>query len=321
MYIGHSLLAFTLAGLAAWGNGARDRTVLLAGAAAAGFALIPDVDSAYTIWAVLRAGPSNVFPTTEYVWTAEGWFVHRSLTHSLLIGVVTAVLSLVAALGIRRPRQRHRAGTIAIVAGLGGGLVVIGFLTDGVLGVATMGLYLGAAIVVTLLAVRAGVPARLIGWAAAIGILTHPFGDVFMGRPPAFFYPILTRPSVEKVAVATDPTVNLVGLFIIEIFLAWSVLWLVTRVTEEPLRDHIAWRATIGIVFATAVMFIRPPTLAVAYHFTLGTLATGAVLGVAPTLVDRTPSSNGFLTPVTTGLATVTLAVAGYLLAYLVYAA
>lgn len=320
MYVGHSLLAFTLAGLVAWGYGAQKRTVLLVGAAAAGFAIVPDVDSAYTLWAVLRAGPSNVFPTTEFVWTTEGWFVHRSLTHSLLVGAVTAVLSLIAATGIRRPRNRGRVLATGLGVGIAASLVAVGFLSDGVLGMATMGLYLGAALLVTALAVRVDLPARVIGGTAALGLLTHPFGDVFMGRPPAFLYPVLTGPSVEKVAVASDPTVNLIGLFAIEILLGWSVLWLIVRVTDDTLRDHIAWRASVGIGFAAAVLFIRPPTLAVAYHFTLGTLATGAVLGVAPTLMERAPNRTGALTPIATGLATVTLAVGGYLLAYLVYA-
>lgn len=329
MYVGHSLLAFTLGALMTRAIGADRSRALLVGGAAAGFALVPDVDSAYTIFAVIKAGPTNVFPTTKYVWTAEAWIVHRSLTHSLLIG--TAATVAVWLYGAVRTRRRWTAtrptrGTPAavVLVGILGILIGIGFATDGSLGIATTALYLVVALVIAELAIRRGATPIQTGSAAAVGLLTHPFGDVFMGRPPAFLYPLWTAPPIEKVTVATDPTVNLVALFGIELFLAWSALWVATQLTGRSLTVHLETRAALALVFAGAAFVIRPPTLDVAYHFALGTLATGVVLGVAPDIVGssiETRSNAGwesYLTGVTTGLAAVSLAVVSYLVVYLV---
>lgn len=319
MYVGHALLAFTLGALAADGLGIRRPRALLVGAFAGGFAVVPDVDTAYTVFVVLEAGPTQVFPTPEYVWTTESWLVHRALTHSLLVGTATACMIGLAGTGFSSPGRNWSRGLPSLLAGgVAAALLGLGFATDAWPGAAMMALYLGGALGLAAIAVRRDLPPRLIAGAAAIGLLSHPFGDVFMGRPPVFLYPLRTAPPVEALAIAADPTVNLVGLFLLELALAWSALVMVARLDGRPLLRQVEPRAFLALGFAATALVLRPPTLDVAYHFAIGVLSTGLVLGFGPGLVrgtgaDRSTTFAGFVT----ALAAVTLAVLAYLAAYL----
>ena len=327
--MGHSLLAFALGALLARRAGVRPSLVLPIGLLAGGFALLPDVDAAYTVYAVLQTGPENLFPTPRYVWTADAWRVHRALTHSLVVGVVASlgVGALGFALGRRRDSPRGWtkspavvAGGVAGLAGLGA-ILAAGVTTDGAAGLATAGLYVVGALLLAAVAVERGVPARWLGGAAAVGLLTHPFGDLFMGRPPAFLFPRSSTPPIGKLAVAADPTVNLVALFGLELALAWAAVWTLATERGWRVRDAVAPEAVLATGFAGATLVIQPPTLAIAYHFAAGTIATGLVLGVVPGVVRgrRTtdPRRIDHGVAAVTALSAVTLAVAAYLLAYL----
>ena len=324
--MGHSLMAFVLGALLARRAGVRPAHVLPVGLLAGGFALLPDVDTAYTVYAVLEAGPENLFPTPQYVWTAEAWRVHRALTHSLLIGAIASVGAGSLGLALARSRDANRTDAVALLAGGSGvaafgAILAVGSTTDGAAGLTTAGLYVVGAVALTGLAVRRGIHARWLGIAAAVGLLTHPFGDLFMGRPPAFLYPLTATPPVGKIAVAPDPTVNLLALFGLELALAWAATWTVASHRDWSIAGAVEPQAVLAGGFAAAALVIQPPTLQVAYHFALGTLATGVVLGVVPGVVrgraSATPSRLGHRTGAVTGLAAVSLAAFAYLLAYL----
>lgn len=323
MYVGHSLLAFALGALLARRAGVGRSPALTIGALAGGFALLPDVDTAHTVLAVLAAGPDQVFPTPRHVWTAEAWRVHRSLTHSLPIGAVASVgaWALGSALDGRGDLRRS---LVPVVAGAAAfwGILAVGLRTDGQAGLATAGLYVVGAMGFALVAHTRGVAPRWLGVAAAVGLLSHPFGDLFMGRPPAFLYPLVRTPLIPKVAVAADPTVNLVALFLLEVALAWAALWTLASARGWRLRAAVDPRAVLALGFAGAALFIRPPTLQVAYHFAVGALSTGVVLGVLPGVLRGRvlPDGRGSdrRAGVVTGLAAVTLALLSYLVAYLV---
>lgn len=347
MYVGHALLGFVLGALVADRAGVRRSRVLAVGLLAAGFAVLPDVDAAHTAYAVIEAGPRTLFPTPEHVWTAEAWRVHRALTHSLLVGAVASVGVGLLGAGLARsgpPGNRprgpgpldHRGGrrtgarvaavaALAVAAAAFGAVLAVGVATDGLAGAATAGLYVAGAVGLAWWAVRRGISARWVGASAAIGLLTHPFGDLFMGRPPAFLYPMSSTPPVPKLAVAADPTVNLVALFGVELALGWAAVWTVARHRGWRLRDAVEPRAVLALGFGGAALVIRPPTLQVAYHFAAGTIAAGFVLGVVPGVVRgrRSPGSRrgSYRAGLVTGLAAVTLAATAYLLAYLALAA
>ncbi|WP_435364057.1 metal-dependent hydrolase [Haloarchaeobius sp. DYHT-AS-18] len=316
MYIGHGLLAFALGGaLGMRLDTSRSRALALAFVAGA-FGMVPDVDLAYTVYVVLKAGPQNVFPTTEFVWAEAGsWAVHRKLTHSLVVGVlgVGVVASLAAAL-----RDDWHPGVA--FGGLGAtlaALFAIVLSSHELIGLMTLSLYVLAAAGLTFAAVRRGLPTRLVAAAAAIGLLSHPFGDVFMGSPPAFLYPLAAVGPTEKLALSPDPTVNLVTLFALEVGLAWAAIWTAMQLTERRLRSYVTARAVLGASFAMAALVIQPPTLDIAYHFALGTIGLGVAVGAMPSLVvARGYDRETVLQGLGTSLATVTFAITGYLLAY-----
>lgn len=322
MYVGHSLLAFALGASFARRAGVRRSLVLPVGMLAAGFALVPDVDAAYTAFVVVQAPPEQLFPTPEYVWTDEAWRVHRALTHSLIVGAVASVG--VGFLELARVRRwdlfGYVVGTIAI--GSFAGILAAGYSSDGATGLLTAGLYVAGALALVTWARRWSVPPRWLGGAAAIGLLTHPFGDLFMGRPPAFLYPVVSTSPIARISVAPDPTVNLIVLFGLELALAWAVVWTVSVERDWQIREATGAPGLLGVGFAAAAFVITPPTLQVAYHFALGTLATGFILGVVPGVARVRGSADrrsiDYRTGIVTGLAAVSLAAVAYLLAFLV---
>jgi membrane-bound metal-dependent hydrolase YbcI (DUF457 family) len=226
---------------------------VLAGA----FAVVPDLDSAYTVYVHLGSGRGAVFPTTEHVWTAEGWLVHRELTHSLVVGSVTTGAVVLVAGALHRFRTTGLtgrvvglgAGSAALVAALGG----LGYASDAGLGLLVIGAYLGAALGLGYIGVSRGITPPWIGAAAAIGLLTHPFGDVFMGRPPAFLYPLWTDPPIGTIALAAEPTLNLLALFALELGLAWLAVLVALQLGTETITPPVESRAVLGIGFGLGV--------------------------------------------------------------------
>lgn len=332
MYVGHFLLAFALAGGAAHAAGWQRSRALGTALAAGGFGMIPDVDLAYTLYVVVREGPTNVFPTTQYVWT-ESWVVHRLLTHSLVVGALGVALAVgvATAFARRTPLQAAVEPRAVGVRGLGAGIAVLALAVigagvigprtaDASLAGVTLALYASAVVAVAALAARRrGLNASTVGGAAAAGLLSHPFGDVFMGTPPAFLYP-LSGQTGDAIMLAPDPTVNLLALFGIEVALAWVALAVVASTHHERLLDLVQARAWFGVAYAVAVLVVPPPTLDLAYQFAVGIIATGAVLGTTPVLAEGIPRARPAthrLRLAATALAATTLGLAAYLLAYL----
>lgn len=319
MYLGHALLAFTLVAFVAHGVGLKRTRAIGIGVLAGAFAFVPDIDTVYTAYVVIQAGPEQLFPTPKYVWTDESWVVHRALTHSLLVGATATGAVWLSAASARRLKYATwtRLGFGIASSGILGGLIWLGFSLDGWPGVATITLYLVFAGVLTGVALRYPFDPNHIAGAAAVGLLTHPFGDVFMGRPPIFIYPVGREPIFETVTLAPDATINLVGLVLLEVFLAWCAVWVLSRIQGWPIRTRIDPLALVGLGFALAVPVIRPPTLEVAYHFMFATIATGVVVGVGARFTRRgsQQSLGDFLI---TALAAVTLATLAYLGVYLV---
>ncbi|WP_435332978.1 metal-dependent hydrolase [Haloarchaeobius sp. TZWWS8] len=318
MYIGHGLLGFALGGLLSRRLTATRSRALSLAFLAGGFGMVPDVDLAYTLYVVVQVGPQNLFPTTEHVWAQAGsWAVHRALTHSLVVGLLGAgfvcLLGAVRA-GTDRTRQALSGIGLLVVVGL---LYAIVLSSHERLGAVTITLYLLACSGLTVAGLRRAVPSRLIALAAAVGLLSHPFGDFFMGSPPTLLYPLSSVGPESKLALASDPTVNLVLLFSLEVVLAWAAIWTYLSLRGRRLGEFVTSRAVLGTGFAVAALYIQPPTLDLAYHFALGAIGTGLVIGAVPSLatsdgIDRETALRGL----GTSLATVTFALGGYLVGY-----
>jgi len=317
VFVGHGLLAFALlASLARWRGAARDRA-LAVGLLAAGFATIPDVDVVHPLVSLL-VDPVRLGATTDAFW-ALSTELHRTVTHSLVVGAVVAagLTAVVASRGrtaTERGRWLGRAGTARPLA-VGGlltlatlvGLVwtVDGPAAGGVL--AAMGL---AGLALGSLAVRHGLDARVVGLAAAVGLFSHPFGDLFTGEAPPLLYPLPVDLGLSRIALHADPTVHLVGAFLVELGTVWLALAVLARLSDVRLRAQVRPRAIAGVVYAAAALVLPAPTLDAATGFVFSVLAVGLV-GVPV----RYEARHAWQT-VTTALAAVTLAALAYCVTY-----
>ena len=310
MFVGHALLAFALVG----GGAAllRDRrTGLALGLLAAAFATVPDVDMAYALVGLVGA-EGGVTGTVSSFWEAST-AVHRTITHSLVVAPVAAAL---AAAWLHGRRESARSGT-ATAALLGAGLVAVATLVSGALGGAVMALFVVAAAGVGEVAARHGIGARATFAAALVGLLSHPFGDLATGEPPAFLYPLDAPLVTERVALSSDATLHLLGAFGIELAAIWAGLLVGLWLLERPVLSAIDFRAVAGAGYALAALAIPAPTLDFSYQFVFSVLAVGMV-GAVPRLrlPDVTVERPDAVGAALTGLAAVTLAGLAYAAAY-----
>lgn len=333
MFIGHGLLAFALIALVGerleWSP---DRTLLLA-VVAFGFGTLPDVDIVYAPVGLL-GGVSGVFAASEAFWQT-GNIVHRAMTHSLVVGIVAAV-AFGCWTGARdwtrsgRPsRRQQRNGLLAV--GLLGSLVVAATVATGGLAGIIMTVFVLAGLALTTVAARRGISPRLMGGLALVGLLTHPFGDLVTGSPPALLYPFDIPVVTERVVLHPDPTLHLVGAFLLELATIWLAAVAYGRLRGIRLRDHVSPRAAAGVGYAGAALVLPAPTLEASAPFVFSVLAVGVVgsVGLRRRLLTRKRAmlSGGWRTrPVSladlptailTGLSAVTLAVLGYTLTFL----
>ena len=311
MFVGHALLAFALVGGAAALLTDR-RVALRLGIVAAAFAAVPDVDMVYALVGLVGAD-GGVMGTVESFWAAST-AVHRTITHSLLVAPVAAALAAAWLQG-----RRDRAGSWLVVAALlGAGLTAIATLVSGALGGAVMGVFVIAAVLVAEGVERATVfGAQATFTVALVGLLSHPFGDLATGEPPAFLYPLSAPLVTERVALSADPTLHLLGAFGVELAAIWAGLLVAMWLLERPIREAIDFRAVAGVGYALAALAIPAPTLDFSYPFVFSVLAVG-MIGAAPRIrvPDITVERPDAVGAALTGLAAVTLAGAAYAVAY-----
>lgn len=301
MFLGHAAVAFAAVGLGSRLLGtSRERAMLLAvvGAAAA---VLPDLDVVYALTGLAGAGSWNPVAVAEGFWAAST-VVHRSVTHSLVLAVPTAVGIALVATGDRR--RYLGLGLLAFV-GLGGSLGM-GPATW----VAVSGFILGAA-ALGFAAARLRVGPKAIGLAAAVGLVTHPFGDLFTGQPPLLLYPVDVQVFAGRLTLAADPTLHLLGAFFIELAAIWLGVYAFFRLQDRAIAPHISPRAVLGGGYALAALVMPAPTLDVSYHFVFSVTAVG-IVGAIPRR-GRT----GYATRAVTALAAVTLGGLAYAVSYL----
>lgn len=305
MIVGHAAIAFALVGFAAARLGIpRSKAIALA-LAAAGFALVPDVDMAYAILGTAQSGATGVWSATDAFWGSSK-AVHRLATHSLVVGIPATL-----AFGIV---TRDHAGMAAGAAILGA-IVVLGWVASGPLAAATLVLFALGGVGVSIAARRAGLDTRAILGVAAVGLLSHPFGDVFTGTAPALLYPIDVGILPARVALHPDPTLNLLAVFGLELTTIWLAVFAAAAYDVIDLRDSLDPRGVVGAGYGLAAFVLPPPTLDVSYHFVFSVLAVGTV-GVTP--VQRPIERRDYVIAAITALAAVSLAGVGYTVIYLI---
>jgi len=336
VFLGHGLFAFALlvfAGRrAAW---PRDRTLAL-GALAFAFATLPDVDIVYAVFG-LAGELGDPFAAVGAFWEAST-VVHRTVTHSLVVGTVAAV-GFACWHGVeqsRWPRPRRLAsGAVAATALLG--LVVVAFAVSGGLAAAVMAAFCLAGVVGTSVAGRRlpWLTPRAVAVVALVALLSHPFGDLLTGEPPALFYPFAVALVPERLVVHPDGTIHLLAAFGLELLTIWAAVAAYLSLSGRRLRSYLAPRAGLAVGYAGVALVLPAPTVDASYRYVFTVLAVGALglvelrrdvfgrslLGDGGTKArpgsDRVAGFADPLTAVVTGLAAVTVAAGGYAVAYL----
>ncbi len=166
---------------------------------------------------------------------------------------------------------------------------------------------------------RTAIAPRYAFAAALIGLVSHPFGDLFTGTPPAMLYPVDVSLVAHRLPLAPDPTLHLLAAFGVELAVVWSAVAVFCSLVG--LRPSFEPRATLGAGYAASVFLIPAPTLDLSYPFVFSVLAVGS-LGVLPRLRLRSSSPVAVpdrTTALVTGLAAVTVAWTAYGVAYLLF--
>ncbi|MEZ3145305.1 metal-dependent hydrolase [Halobaculum sp. MBLA0143] len=317
MFVGHEFLAFALvAGLAALAGRDR-RTTLWLGAVAAAAAVLPDLDLLVGVLSYVRQLGGDAVVSMNGFWGVSN-AVHRRVTHPLAV-VGPAAVGVAAAGGAWRAWTDGDHGRGVLAAGVTALAVAPAFLVgDGVAGL--RGTFVAGVFAVGVVAVGVAVAARTRLSAsdrlaaAAGGLLSHPWGDVLMSTPPPLFAPTDARLLGDRLVFAADPTLNLLAITFVELTTVWVGLAVYTHVAGRSLRRAVAPRAVVGVGYAAAVVLLPRPTMVDA-HWLGFTIAPMALVGL-PALRAQTTPVDRRLRALVTGVATLTLAAAAYLLAY-----
>lgn len=307
MMVGHAAVAFVLGALLARYWGFAPERALLVGFAAGAFAVVPDVDMGYALVGIATSFPTDLSSLQSTFWDS-GLEVHRGLTHSLVIGAVGAVgFGAIA----------HRGAWRVLGGALLAGLLVATPLYAGLLAVGVMTSFLAAGVVVVYVALTYDVSPRSILAAALLGILSHPFGDIFTGTAPQLFYPFDLRVLPSRVLLSADPTIHLLSVFALELLVIWLAVDVYLRLRGERLWPHVHRRAVLGAGYAAVVLAVPPPTLDVSYHFVFSILAV-SVVGVVDLPVPDLQTPEGRRVVGLTALTAVSVALLAYTGAYVV---
>ncbi|WP_251344106.1 metal-dependent hydrolase [Haloplanus halophilus] len=313
MFVGHAAFAFAVVGgVAVWRGWTAERA-LTVGLLAGGFAALPDVDIAYALVGVAAAAGGDALTLATAFWST-GNLVHRAVTHSLVLAPAVALLAALVG--------TTRGGRFAAAA-LGALLVAVAWTASGPLGVVvTVPFVVGAALLGGV-ADAVGLPAPKVFAVGLVGLVSHPFGDLFTGDPPAMGYPLDATLVAERVALAADPTLHLLAAFGAELATIWAAVLVVGAATGLRARTAVAPRATLGAGYAASVLLVPAPTLDLSYPFVFSVLGVGLVGALPRVRVVGTPDGPtveppDWLAACLTGLSAITVAWLAYAVAYVI---
>lgn len=158
---------------------------------------------------------------------------------------------------------------------------------------------------------------------AALGMLSHPFGDVFTGTPPKFFYPLDITLFPERVLIFQNPVFNLLSIFTLEFSLVIAGFVTYANLNQLEFYDKIHPFSFVGIFYAPAALLIPPPTLDVAYQFVFSILGFGLIVALSAFyLLDDEEANLIRYKVVDTGfnlVAAVSMALIGYVLVFVIF--
>jgi len=317
MFVGHAAVAFALVAGVAVRRGWTAERALAVGLLAGAFAALPDVDIAYALVGLAAAASGDALTLASAFWST-GNLVHRAVTHSLVLAPPVALVGALA--GPARQDTRLAAGVVALAAGV----VALAWSVSGPLGaVVTVPFVLGA-MVLGVLARRYTDHAPTTVFAVGlVGLVTHPFGDLVTGEPPAMLYPLDATLVAERLVLAADPTLHLLAAFGVELATVWAAVAVVGAATGLRPRTVVSRRASLGAGYAATVLLIPAPTLDLSYPFVFSVLGVGLV-GALPrvrlvgTADGPTVEPPDWVVAGLTGLSAITVAWLAYTVAYVV---
>ena len=185
-----------------------------------------------------------------------------------------------------------------------------------------------------LLATRTGLSTAGVTAAAGVGFLSHPFGDVFLAAPPPLLSPFGPVVWTGRVSLAADPTLDLLGVLLVELTAVWAGILVFSRVAGgrvglgDRLRDTVDRRAVAGAAYAPAAVVLPRPTIVDAHILGATIVPFAAAVGVwvgyasfrRGDVADRSgadaPRLGSAYTGIVAGVTALTLAAVAYLVVY-----
>ncbi|MDZ7849759.1 MAG: metal-dependent hydrolase [Halodesulfurarchaeum sp.] len=314
MFVGHAFLALALGLFLGQIAGLRSSRLLALGLVAAGASIVPDLDLVVTVGSIAGVFGDSLVGSWEGYWGASNP-LHRDVSHTLIGGFGAAIVVGGAAIGTRsffNQRVGPLFGAVGIgVVGLFLPLLVLGSAVETVGWVGYSVVLLGAVLLGALAATKTTLGPGPVFAGAALGLLLHPFTDVFLGTPPRMFYPLEPGLFAESVVFTADSTLNLLGIALAELAAIWVGVIALSRVHGRRIGEVVDRWAAIGLVYPLVMLFVPQPTMADA-HWLGFTLVPFGIVGLAPLLESGRTDPDWLLRSVATGLATLTVAAVAY---------
>lgn len=268
MIAGHFFLAFSLAALFALASGLDKEFALKIGVFAAMFAVLPDIDILYAFKEVfvLLSADTSVF--VENFWSSSAE-LHRGISHSIVTGVLASTAFTLY--------HSRRSRFLALVIGLSAFLT--GIFLGGALVAALMVVYVAGGILLSEAAIER-ISTRQFFGSSFLGLVSHPFGDLFTGTPPQLFYPLEFALVDFRIVLSQDPVVNLLSVFLIELSCLALALTVYVYLNEISLREKLSPFALAGFSFGLFHLMIPEPTLSSSYRFVYSITSLSLFLAV-----------------------------------------
>lgn len=276
--IGHLAVAFILVSISyLFASKKSNEAILVIASIAAVFSLVPDIDILLPL-----AISSNSITSPEAVvsnfWAASTQY-HRGVTHSLL---TTLSGSIFAVGSFYRDSVSKLFFSFSIVISLIGAVFSAQLFVLGIfwLSVVTISIFIRR---------NTSLSLRDIAVSSSIGLLSHPFGDIFTGEPPAFLYPFNLSFIETRVTFASEPTTHFFILFFIELALSLAAIAIFYKLKYGVAFRPIGIKPASSFILAIPFLFFLPlPTVDSNYWPTvIAVLLSGLLFGVFVTYVYK----------------------------------
>ena len=197
---------------------------------------------------------------------------HRQSTHSLFVGFLSIIGIVIQSTYISDITKPYENILFDYIISIGCGLMMGFMINDFARGILVSGLFVFCVLSITrLIRFQISFNKRVVFMSAVIGILSHPFGDIFTGTPPEFFYPIY-QISLERIVLFANETLNLSVLFLFENFLVVVLILLYANAKNIKI-NMIRSTLLAAVISGIIISYVIPsPSINDPYQFVSGIL-------------------------------------------------